>query len=273
MSARNALAVEMRRLLASLGSTPPPLDHDTVDRLLADRLDAAAAPPGYAAVARLLAAAAAPPHPEELAGEAAAMAAFVAATRARPQATRSRRAGTPGRRFSARALAVTVVAVLTVGGVAAAATGLLPQPGRRAGHEQPASTTNGSAPGGQPGRDGPGAPGDGQAGVTHGSAAGGRQAATGPDAAGAARDGLCRAWLAGEGGKGAREDSPAFRALAEAAGGAANVPAYCQASAAPPADRGQGQGQPGSPPSTRPSPPDGGNGQGGPPTTDRPPRP
>jgi hypothetical protein len=262
----------MRRLLTSLGSTPPPLDHDTVDRLLAVRLDSADAPPGYAAVARLLAAAAAPPRADELAGEEAAVAAFMAITRSRPLATRSRRAGAPGRRFSARAVAVAMAAVLTVGGVAAAATGLLPEPGRRAAHEEPASTTHGSAPGGEPGRDEPGAARDGRAGVP-GSSTGGREAATGPDAAGAARDGLCRAWLAGEGGKGAREDSPAFQALAEAAGGAANVPAYCRASTTPPADPGQGQGQPGSPPSTQPSPPDGGNRQGAPPTTDRPPRP
>jgi hypothetical protein len=256
---------------------PPPLDHDTVERLLADRLDPADAPPGYAAVARVLSAAAGPPRPDELAGEEAAVTAFVAIARSRPPVTRSRRVGTPGGRFSARAVAVAVVAVLALGGVAAAATGLLPERGRRVAREEPASTTNGSAPGGQrgeAGQDGPGAARDGRAGVP-GSTAGGRQAATGPDAAGAARDGLCRAWLAGEGANGAREDSPAFQALAEAAGGAANVPAYCQASVAPPAERGQGQGRPGSPPSTKPSPPDGGNGQGqgGPPTTDQDPRP
>ena len=41
MSDQNALAGEMRRLLASLGSMPPPLDQATADQLLAGRLDRA----------------------------------------------------------------------------------------------------------------------------------------------------------------------------------------------------------------------------------------
>jgi hypothetical protein len=261
----------MRRLLASLRSTAPPLDQDTADRLLAVRLDPADAPPGYAALARLLAAATAPPRPDELAGERAAMAEFVAMTRCCPPTRLSRRAGMPARRFSAKAIAVALTAVLTIGGVAAAATGLLPESGRRAADEVPTSTTPDSAADvqrdGAAGRDASGAAGDGRGGAT-GGAAGGRQAATGPDASGAARDGLCRAWLAGQGSEeGRRQDSPAFRALAKAAGGAAKVPAYCRASTAPPADG--GRQQPDAPPATRPSPPGSGNGQGqgGPPTT------
>lgn len=171
----------------------------------------------------------------------------------------------PGRRFSAKAIAVALAAVLTIGGVAAAATGLLPESGRRAADEVPTSTTRDSAADVQ--RDG--AAGRDASGAAGGAATGGRQAATGPDASGAARDGLCRAWLAGQGSKGRRQDSPAFRALAKAAGGAAKVPAYCRASTAPPADG--GRQQPDAPPATRPSPPgsgDGqGQGQGGPPTT------
>lgn len=246
MSVRNALACEMRRLLASLRSTAPPLDQDTADRLLAVRLDPADAPPGYAALARLLAAATAPPRPDELAGERAAMAEFVAMTRCCPPTRLSRRAGMPGRRFSAKAIAVALAAVLTIGGVAAAATGLLPESGRRAADEVPTSTTRDSAADVQ--RDG----------------AAGRDAS---GAAGAARDGLCRAWLAGQGSEGRREDTPAFRALEKLAGGRANVLAYCRASTAPPADG--GRQQPDAPPATRPSPPGSGNGQGqgGPPTT------
>lgn len=264
MSVPNALAGEMRRLLASLGSTAPPLDQDTADRLLAVRLDPADAPPGYAALARLLAAATAPPRPDELAGEQAAVAEFVAMTRFCPPTRLSRRAGMPARRFSARAITVVLAAVLTIGGVAAAATGLLPESGRRAADEAPTSTTRDSAADvqrdGAAGRD---AAGDGRG----GAATGGRQAATGPDASGAARDGLCRAWLAGQGSEGRREDSPAFRALKKMAGGAANVRAYCRASTAPPADG--GRQQPDAPPTTKPSPPGSGNGQGqgGPPTT------
>jgi hypothetical protein len=272
MSVPNALAGEMRRLLASLRSTAPPLDQDTADRLLAVRLDPADAPPGYAALARLLAAATAPPRPDELAGEQAAVAEFVAMTRFCPPTRLSRRAGMPARRFSARAIAVVLAAVLTIGGVAAAATGLLPESGRRAADEVPTSTTRDSAADvqrdGAAGRDASGAAGDGRGGATGGAATGGRQAATGPDAAGAARDGLCRAWLAGQGSEGRREDSPAFRALEKMAGmGAANVRAYCRASTAPPADG--GRQQPDAPPTTRPSPPGSGNGQGqgGPPTT------
>jgi hypothetical protein len=273
MSVRNALAGEMRRLLASLRATAPPLDQDTADRLLAVRLDPADAPPGYAALARLLAAATAPPRPDELAGEQAAVAEFVAMTRSCPPTRLSRRAGMPGRRFSAKAIAVALAAVLTIGGVAAAATGLLPESGRRAADEVPTSTTRDSAADvqrdGAAGRDASGAAGDGRGGAAGGAATGGRQAATGPDASGAARDGLCRAWLAGQGSEGRRQDSPAFRALAKAAGGAAKVPAYCRASTAPPADG--GRQRPDAPPATRPSPPgsgDGqGQGQGGPPTT------
>jgi len=72
-------------------------------------------------------------------------------------------------------------------------------------------------------------------------------AAKGPDASGAARDGLCRAWLAGKGDQnGERTDSPAFTALAKAAGGADKVAAYCKTSTS----GGQGQGQGGGPPTT-----------------------
>lgn len=46
---------------------------------------------------------------------------------------------------------------------------------------------------------------------------------------GTAKAGLCQAWRAGRGAEGGvRPDSPAFRALAVAAGGADKVAAYCQ---------------------------------------------
>jgi hypothetical protein len=265
MSDENALAGEMRRLLASLGSTPPPLDQDTADRLLAGRLDPADAPPGYAAVASLLAAATAPPGQDELAGEQATIAEFAALARSSPPSPISRRAGMPSKRFSVKAVAVAVTAVLTIGGVAAAATRLLPGSARRVTDEAPA-TTRGSALDTKGGAaTGPG---------TSGSPTGGQDAAAGPDASGAARDGLCRAWLAGKGGdNGKRDDSPAFQALARAAGGAANVAAYCKASTTSQAGRGR---QPDAPPGTMTAPPSSGatppgsgqgQGQGGPPTT------
>jgi hypothetical protein len=57
----------------------------------------------------------------------------------------------------------------------------------------------------------------------------GRASAVGPDATGTARVGLCRAWQAGPGAHhGRRMDAVAFRALAEAAGGADHIAAYCQ---------------------------------------------
>jgi hypothetical protein len=104
-------------------------------------------------------------------------------------------------------------------------------------------------------------------------------AGPGPDASGPARHGLCQAWSAGQGDDhGKRADAPAFQALAAAAGGADQVAAYCEAeldaaargqrpaashgnapvrtsppATGPPQDPGQGNGR--------------GNGQGGPPTT------
>jgi hypothetical protein len=272
MSHENALAGEMRRLLASLGSTPPPLDQVTADQLLAGRLNPADAPPGYAAVARLLAAAAAPPGQEELAGEHRAVAEFAAVTRSTSPTLTSRRAGMPSKRFSVKAIAVAVAAVMTVGGIAAAATDRLPGSARRVADEVPA-TTHASVPATQGGT----ATRPGAAGSTAGSPTGGQKAGTGPDAAGAARDGLCRAWLAGKGGdNGERDDSTAFQALARAAGGAANIAAWCKASTASQADRGRRPDEPPgprtSPPSSGATPPGGGNGQGGggqggPPTT------
>jgi hypothetical protein len=266
MSDENALAGEMRRLLASLRSSPPPLDQVTADRLLAGRLDPADAPHGYAAVARLLAAAAAPPGPDELAGEHSAVAEFQAVVRSAPPTPTSRRAGMPSKRFSVKAIAVAVAAVMTIGGIAAAATDRLPGSARRVADEAPATTTHDPAPATQ------GAATTRQ--EAAGSPTGGQKAGTGPDASGAARDGLCRAWLAGKGGDhGKRDDSPAFQALARAAGGAAKIAAWCKAATASQTGRGRGpDGPPGpttSPPSSGATPPGSGHGQGqgGPPTT------
>jgi hypothetical protein len=102
--------------------------------------------------------------------------------------------------------------------------------------------------------------------------------ATGPDASGAAGHGLCQAWAAGQGDDyGRRSDAPAFQALADAAGGADQIAAYCAAEtassdshgqrpASPPA--GDGEHDNASPPTTGPpADPGNGQGQGGPPTT------
>jgi hypothetical protein len=262
MDADDASSADMTRPPADHGGAGlPALDDDTVERLLAGDLDAAHAPPGYAEVAALLAAAAAEPTPDELAGQAAAVAELRTVVRAR-SAARARRAGrSRNRRRIGLAVAVAVGA-LSTGGVAAA-TGHLPQPVRDAargvltvvGVETPGT------PGG-PGRspasggaaaDGEGAPAAGTGG--HGQDQPGTTSTAATSAATA--DGRCRAFLAG---KGRTNDPAAFEALAAAAGGSDRIAAYCQARA-PGAGANRGQGR-GAPPTTAGG---RGHGQGGPP--------
>ena len=118
-----------------------PLDDNTAERLLANRLDPDDAPPAYGPVARLLRAAAAPPCPDQLAGQPAALAAFRAArpgpagsagpaagVRGRPARAPgrpARAAGRPGRAVRRRLVAAALAGALVVGGAAAgvAATG------------------------------------------------------------------------------------------------------------------------------------------------------
>jgi hypothetical protein len=199
----------MRPLLALLGSTSL-LDEDTADRLLRGRLDPGDAPSGYAQVARVTKAATAPATPEELAGQAAAVAAFRAAAHATPPTVLPRRASMPSRSFRFKAAAAVVVAVLSVGGVAAA-TGML-----SGGSQQAAQHASATSQAGSPARAHSGAS------TTHG-----------PDATGSAKDGLCQAWQSGQGAtNGGRMDATAFQALVAAAGGADQVAAYCQAALA-----------------------------------------
>ena len=177
----------------------------------------------------------------------------------------------PSKLLRVRTAAVAGLAALSLGGVAAAATGLAPASAERA-TQAPSGT-----PGGQAASKaatlvhGP----DAAAAATS-SARRSSDHATGPDASGAARRGLCQAWLAGQGDDhGRRADSPAFQALAAAAGGADQIAAYCQADASTSATHGQrpaappGSGQAKtSPPTTGPpASPGSGHGEGGPPTT------
>jgi hypothetical protein len=108
------------------------LDDETVERLLAGRLDPEDAPLAYAEVARLLRAVAGPARPDELAGQAAALAAFRVA---RPRPARSRPGPGPGpvRRQAAgpprgrvRLAAATMAGTLFLSGAATAAGGALP---------------------------------------------------------------------------------------------------------------------------------------------------
>jgi hypothetical protein len=169
-----------------------------------------------------------------------------------------------------KTVAVAGLTLLSIGGVAAAATGLAPASAERA-----VTSASPRTPDGQVGH----AQGEAAtlihrpdaAAPTNGSTAGKpSDHAAGPDASGAARHGLCQAWSAGQGDEnGKRADSTAFQALAAAAGGADQVDAYCQADADASATHGQ---RPAAPPSTRPAqrPDNGdehGNRQNGPPTT------
>jgi hypothetical protein len=283
MSDDHALEPDMYPLLGSLEPTPPADDQDLLERLLDSRLNPASAPPGYGGLARLLAAATAPATPEELTDEQLAMAAFAAEMRSHPPSLVPRRTAVPRKILTMKAAAAALVAVLSLGGVAAAAGGLLPDQASPVADQATATTAADAAAHGLGKAAAANLAGTAQAGSTAGQ---GREAAVGPDATGAARAGLCRAWQAGQGtDHGRRMDAVAFQALADAAGGADNVAAYCEdVSVGASADaRGQGQASPPSvsapptsvsPPSSGPpadpGPPDstgGGHGQGGPPTT------
>jgi hypothetical protein len=272
MTDDDALEPDMHRPLGLPEAALPAADQDILDRLLDSRCDPASAPPGYGEVARLLAAVTAPAAPEELAGEQRVLAEFTAVMRSTPPTLVPRRSAVPRKVLTMKAAAAALVAVLSIGGVAAAASGLLPDQASPVAEQAPATAANlGGA-------------------AQTGSAGGqGRESAVGPDATGAAQAGLCRAWQAGQdqgADNGQRMDAVAFQALVEAAGGADQVAAYCQDVAAGSSADAHRQ-NPGSPPSVSapptsvtppssgppadPGPPvstaPGGHGQGGPPTT------
>ena len=241
-----ALAYEMRRTLRDRHRLA--LDEGTAERLLTGRTDPADAPPAYARAAAVLAAVSAPPDAEELVGEAAIVAELAAAARSHPVGLRlltPRRSRVLTKLLTAKAAAI-VLGMLATGGVAAAATGNLPDPAQQAAHAL---------------LGGAGVPAPAEATATT------RAHAVGPDAAGPAAQGLCRAWSAGQGGQhGSKLDAPAFAALAKAAGGSDQIAGYCAQVTA--SNGGSGQGQ-GGPPSSVPASTAGGSGQGqgGPPSS------
>ena len=138
----------------------------------------------------------------------------------------------PNKFLRVKSATVAGLVLLSIGGVAAAATGLTPAAAERAATQVrtvPAEPGKGAHANGQavsatlPHAQGAAAT------RTSGS---GKPAdhAAGPDASGSARYGLCQAWLAGQGDvHGQRAEAPAFQALAAAAGGADQVAAYCKA--------------------------------------------
>ena len=216
MSDDDALEPDMHPLLGFLAAAPPAADHDPLERLLDGRVDPAEAPAGYRELARLLTAATAPPEPEELAGEQPALAQFRAVMH--PPTLVPRRATMPSKLLTIKAAAAALVAILSIGGVAAAATGLLPGQARPVADQAPSTTAAGSA----------------------GQALGNAAIAD----LDRASQGLCRAWQAGQGSdQGARMEASAFQALTAAAGGANKVASYCaEVTAGESDENGQGRG-------------------------------
>jgi hypothetical protein len=284
MDDEDALGTDMHPVLGPLEPAPPADQQDLLDRLLEGRLDPGSAPPGYGGLARLLAAVAAPATPQELAGEQRAMASFAAVMRSHPPTLSPRRIAVPRKALTMKAAAAALVAVLSLGGVAVAASGLLPDQASPVADQATATTGVdvgshglGKAAAADLGGAAQAATADGQ----------GQASAAGPDATGAARAGLCRAWQAGQGADhGRRMDAVAFQALVDAAGGADQVAAYCDDVTAGSSAGVHGKGQasppsvsapptsvspPSSGPPADPGPPvstgPGGHGQGGPPTT------
>jgi hypothetical protein len=268
MRGNDALEADMRRPLGFPEAGLPAADQDLLERLLDGRPDPASAPPGYGGLARLLAAATAPAAPEELAGARLVMAEFAAVMRSHPPTLVPRRSVVPRKVLTMKAAAAALVAVLSIGGVAAAAGGLLPDQASPVADQAPATTGADAAAQGLGKAAAANLGGAADAGSADGQ---GRDSAVGPDASAAARAGLCRAWQAGQGADhGQKADSVAFQALVEAAGGADNIAAYCQDVAAGGSADAHGKSQASPPsvsaPSTSVSPP-----SGGPPTDPGPP--
>ena len=176
----------------------------------------------------------------------------------------------PSKFLRARSATVAGLVLLSIGGVAAAASGLTPAAADRAltqARSDPDAPGKGAHANGEAVTatlpDGPGAAASPRA------SSSGKPAdhAVGPDASGPARHGLCQAWLAGQGDvQGRRADAPAFQALAAVAGGADQVAAYCEADSDASAKR---ERRPVAPPTTagQREDPGQGHGKGGPPTT------
>jgi hypothetical protein len=207
-------------------SASPSLDPATAERLLAgEPLDPQAAPE-IDAVARLLASASGPASDAELAGEAAAVAAFVQVTGgSAPAPTARRRKLMPASALRSKAAIAIAAAAASLGGFAAAAyANALPAPaqdaahhliGASAAHSHPTPRTDDDATDSAP------------------TAATPTATPVGPDATGSAMFGLCTAYAAASV-HGNPLNGVAFQNLAAAAGGAENIPAFCATVLTPP---------------------------------------
>jgi hypothetical protein len=190
----------------------PPLDPAMAERMLDGSVREDDVPPGYRDVVRVLASATASPSPAPTV-EAAALAAFRSTRR---PVDPPRRTSVLSKLLGAKAVAAIVLGTAAVGTAAAAATGTLPDAAQAKAHHIVAAV-----PDANPAGHGAGA----AAAASHTPKAGGASAH--PALPGVA--GLCQAYGSGEGGQnGNRLDSTAFGRLADAAGGADKVAAYCR---------------------------------------------
>ena len=187
----------------------PPIGDASWAALLAGDDLPAGSPPELRPVSETLAALRGGPASDELAGEAAALAAFRAGLGVSSPARRPRRRLAVLSSLPARAAAAATVAVLSLGGLAAAAfAGALPSPLQTFAHTTFGAPAAAARTGGSPSPSGPGP-------------------------AGHAAYGLCTAWAHAKAHGTAGQRAVAFGNLAAAAGGAAKVTTYC-ATAAPP---------------------------------------
>jgi hypothetical protein len=272
VDAEDGWSAELKRLLATPDLDPLALDGDTAERLLDGELSPDQAPPGYAEVAALLAATVAAPSPAALAGQEAALAELRAVTRPRRVAV-PRGVGKAGRRRRTGLMVAVAVGALSTGGIAAAATGHLPDPIRDAARSVFATGADATPnPGRQP------APHAGYADAGSATTEGQGARPAGEPGSRAMTDAVngdrCRASRARKGADTYKKlDAATSKALTEGAGGADKIAASCQRSQPggtgtdgqeKPAQAGNhGHSQGGEPPPSTDSKP--GRGQGGPP--------
>jgi hypothetical protein len=213
----------------------PRPDERALDALLAGTCQPEEAPADLRAVAEVFAALRAPSHRREVAGWSEALIAYRGMTGLPEAPSRSRRRQRIAAPLSTRLAAAAGVAVVAVlgGGVTAAYTGHLPATLQTVAHNMIAAPAVHQAR---------------AVATPHGTVR-----PVGPPATGSPAYGLCNAYQHAQEHGNAGQKSVAFRNLANAAGGADHVAAYCAAvqhpgpgrpSASPPGRR---VGQPGSP--------------------------
>ncbi len=205
----------------------PEIGDAPLEALLAGTELPADAPSQLQPLSEVLAALKAGPASDELAGEAAALAAFREGLGTPIPERRSRRRPALLRSLPARAAAAATIAALSFGALATAAyAGALPAALQNFAHTRlgaPAAAPTGNSP-----------------------------SPVGPSATGPAAHGLCTAWAQAKA-QGNRQNAVAFRKLAAVAGGADKVAAYC-AKAPEPGARGSSTPHAKGKPSIRPTP-------------------